>query len=179
MIAAAEPAGREAARERELHFGDVLLGEVRLAIGGGRIEGPAVVPRDVGDVLGRLEPAFDLEAAHAGVDELRHERVRGQILRAQQIFDIAQIDVFAVADQVVGQPAGLGTLAAVRAAAAERFAGQALAGIGHAQRAVDEHFELDRRLAAGSCGFRRSKVRGPAPRARCRAPRRRGCTRRW
>ena len=111
VIAAAEPARREAAREGELHFGDVLLGEVRRAIGGGRIEGAAVLPCDVGDILGRLEPAFDLEAAHAGVDEVGHECVRGQVLRAQQIFDVAQIDVFAVANQVVragGRPGHIG-----------------------------------------------------------------------
>ena len=44
-------------------------------------------------------------------------------------------------------------MAAVRAAAAERFAGEALAGVGDAQRAVDEHFELDRRLAADRADF--------------------------
>ena len=44
-------------------------------------------------------------------------------------------------------------MAAVRAAAAERFAREALARIGDAQRPVDEHFELDRRLAADRANF--------------------------
>ena len=53
----------------------------------------------------------------------------------------AEIDVIAVADQVIRQPARLGALPAVRTPAAERFAGQALAGIGDAKRAVDEDFQ--------------------------------------
>jgi hypothetical protein len=109
--------------------------------------------RDVGDILGRLESSFDFEAGDAGSYEVGYEGVRGQVLRAQQIFYVAEIDVFAVADQVIWQAAGLGALAAVRAAATERFAREALAGIGYAQRAVDKRFEFDCGLTADRLDF--------------------------
>ena len=44
---------------------------------------------------------------------------------------VLEVDVPSVADQPVGKAAGLGALAAVGAASAERLAGEALAGIGH------------------------------------------------
>ena len=47
----------------------------------------------------------------------------------------------AIDEQLIRQAAGLGTLAAVGAAAAEGFAGEALAGVGDAQGAVDENFQ--------------------------------------
>ena len=82
--------------------------------------------RDVGNVFGLLETSFDFQRADASIYEVRDESVGRQILRAEQVFHIAEVNVFSVADQVVGKPARLSTLAAVRAATAERFAGQAL-----------------------------------------------------
>ena len=54
----------------------------------------------------------------------------------------------AVANQFVGQPAGLGALAAIGAASAQREAGQTLAGVADAQGAVDEGLEFDGGLPA-------------------------------
>ena len=106
------------------------------------------MPRDVGDVLGRLEPALDLQARHAQLDQLRDQVVRGKVLRAEEILSLVQVHELAVADDLVGHPAGLGTLAAVRRAAAQGLAGQALAGVGHAERAVDEDLDGHVRLLA-------------------------------
>ncbi len=74
-----------------------------------------------------------------------NELVSGQILRAQQILDVVRVDVATVADQIVGEPAGLGALPAVGAPPSERLAGQTLSRVGDAQGAVDERFERQRR----------------------------------
>ena len=54
----------------------------------------------------------------------------------------------AVADDLVGHPAGLGALAPVGRAAAERLAGEALARVGDAEGAVDEDLDGQARLPA-------------------------------
>ena len=100
-----------------------------------------VDPRDVGDVFRRLEPAFDFQRGDAGADQVRQHFQPGQILRAEQIFPVAERDRLAVGNQIVRHPAGLRAFAAIGRAAAQRFAGQALAGVGDAQRAVDEDFQ--------------------------------------
>ena len=106
-----------------------------------RVDRAAIVPSDVRDVLGRLQPAFDLERDHARVDQLWRQLIRRQVLWAEQIFLIAEIDVLAVTDQLVGQSAGLSTLPAIRAAAAERFARQALAGVRDAECSMHERLQ--------------------------------------
>src|SRR3954470_20753404 len=50
--------------------------------------------------------------------------------------------MLALHDQIVGQPAALRALPAVGAAVLQRLAGEALAAPAHAERAVDEAFEL-------------------------------------
>ncbi len=147
VVAAAQPAGRKPARERQLHLFHVAGRKPGGLARHGGVDRPAIMPGDVGHVLGRLEPAFDFQGAGARGDQLRHERVGGQVLRAEQVLHRAQVDLAAVADQLIGQAAGLGALAAIGAAAAERFAGQALARIGDAQRAVNEHLQRHRGLA--------------------------------
>ena len=57
-------------------------------------------------------------------------------------FAFTKIMQRAVHDQLVGHTARLRALAAVGAALAERFAREALAAVRHAERAVDEDFEL-------------------------------------
>ena len=97
---------------------------------------------DVGHVLRRLEAALDLQAGDAQLDQSRNQVVSRKVLGAQKILSLPEIHGLAVADDLVGHPAGLGALAAVRRAAAQRLAGQALARIGHAECAV--HEDLDR-----------------------------------
>ena len=96
--------------------------------------------RHVGRVL--LAP-LDLEAVHADARELLDRAHAGEILRAQQVLHVAELALLAVDDEVVGHATGLGALAAIRRATAPRLAGETLAGPRHAQRAVDEHLELD------------------------------------
>ena len=92
------------------------------------------------------------------LDQLGNQVIRRQILGAQKILNVLEIDELAVADDLVRHAAGLGAFAPIRRPAAQGLAGQALPGIGHAERAVDEDFdgEVDRRA-----GFVRSRA-GPA-----------------
>ena len=119
VVAALEPAGGKPPRERQLHFLDVAGRKRHRPAGDGAVDRRAVVPRDVGHIFGGLEPPFDLERRHARRDQFGRQRVGREVLRREQILLIAEVDVLAVADEVVGQPAGLGALAAVGAAAAE------------------------------------------------------------
>ena len=58
--------------------------------------------------------------------------VASQILRTQEILHVPKVTILAVTNELVRQAAGLGALAAIGAAAAERLARQALAGVGDA-----------------------------------------------
>ena len=61
MIRPREPAGRESARKCHFERVAVVIGDLRRGIGHRRIECLAIDPRDRRDILGRLEPALDLE----------------------------------------------------------------------------------------------------------------------
>ncbi len=137
---------REAPRERELHLLDGLWGKCHRHRLQALVDRRPIVPRHGRHVLGGLEPSFDLQRRDPGRHEPRHELPRREILRREQIPLVAEIFVAAVADELVGEPAGLGALAAVGAPAAERLAREALAGVGHAERSVDEDLELERCL---------------------------------
>jgi hypothetical protein len=97
------------------------------------VERLPVNPRDVGDVFRRLEPALDFQRRDAGADQFRQNFQPGQVLRAQKIFPVAERNRFAVGNQIVRHPAGLGAFAAIGRTAAQRFAREALAGIGDAE----------------------------------------------
>ena len=83
-----------------------------------------------------------------GDDSVAREVSLGQVLRAQEVLDVLQVDEAAVADDLIGHPARLGTFAPVGRAAAERLTRQALTRIRHAERAVDKHLD-------GELGHRR------------------------
>jgi hypothetical protein len=74
-------------------------------------------------------------------------------LRAEQVGDIAKVAALAVDDQLVRQPARLGTLATVGTATAEGFARQALPAVRHAQCPVNKHFQRQRRLGTDRADF--------------------------
>ena len=166
VIATVEPTRRKAARERKFHLANILVGEIDGPLFPRRVDRAAVVAGDVGDVLGRFQSAFDLEATHAGVDQFGHECVGGEVLRAEQILLIAEVDVLAIADQIVRQAAGLSTLAAIGTAAAERFAGEALARVGDTERTVNEGFEFDVGVFVDRADFVDAKVHGAGRPAR-------------
>jgi hypothetical protein len=149
VVDAPEPPGVEAATERHLQFvGGRRSGRTR---GGVRpaeaIQRGAVDAGDAGDVLGGLQAALDLERRDAGTDEFGEDLESGEVLGAEEVASVAEIEGLAVGDQFVRKPAGLGALAAVGGASAERFAGEALAGVGDAEGAVDEDFEGQGRSA--------------------------------
>ena len=125
----------------------------------GRIDCVAVVVRHAGDVFGRLQASFDLQCGHAGRNEFRQAIVRGEIVGTEGIGDgfpippsrrlVARGET--LADDFVRQPARLCALAAVGAAPAHGKAGKALARVADAERAVDEHLDLDIRLLSDRC----------------------------
>ncbi len=114
----------------------------RLADGG---RGGTAVLRDRGRDVGRaLEAALDLETRDTGLGERGHDVEPDEILRRQQVLDLAEVAHGAVEDERVGQAARLRALAAVRRAPTPRLRRQALATPRDTQRAVHEDLELDR-----------------------------------
>ena len=158
IIDAAEPARVQAARERHLHRivffltdlerGAVGVGALGESVPGG-VHRATVGLRDGGNVFGGLQAALDLQGADAGTDQVGHDFDAGEVLRGEEIGLVAEVADHAVDHEFVRQAAGLGAFAAVGRAAAERFARQALAGIGDAEGAVDEDFEVERFALGG------------------------------
>jgi len=106
------------------------------------VEQQAVMAGDVLHVAEVLVAAFDLEAAHPGVDQ------RGEVVALVVVLDRQQMlfegdHAALVVLQGVGQAAGLRAVAAVGAAAGLGVADVALPGKRDAQRAVDEVFDHD------------------------------------
>ena len=141
VVDSVEESMGEAARKALGKLKFLMMGKDEGPVGGKGIDGRAVGLGGGGNVLGALEPALDLEAANAGAGQLGDHVVGGKVLRAEEIGFIAEVADRAVDDEVVRQSAGLGALAAVGAAPAERFAGEALAAVGHAEGAMDEDFD--------------------------------------
>ena len=99
-----------------------------------------VVAGDVLHVAEVLVAALDLEAADAGVDQ-RLQVVRLVVVLHRQQVLLEGDDAALIVRERVGQAAVLRAVAAVGAALGVRVADVALAGKGHAQRAVDEELE--------------------------------------
>ena len=148
VLAAEKPAGGETAREGELHRLDVAGGERRPSPGHRPVDRPPVVADDVGDVFRGLQPPLDLQARDPSGEELRRQVVGGEILGGEEVALGPEIDVATIADQLVGEPARLGALAAVGTPPPEGLARQALPRVGHTQRAMNEHLQLHRRPPA-------------------------------
>ena len=126
MVAPLEPAWRKPAGEGELHLLHIARREGHGSAGHGTVDRGAVVPGDIGHIFGRLQAAFDLERGNPRGEEFWGEGIRGQVLWREEVFLRPEINIFAIADQVVGEPTGLRALPAVGTAAAERLARQAL-----------------------------------------------------
>ena len=116
------------------------------------VQGLAIGARDVGHIFGCLQPSLDLERSHTGPNQLRQGLDPHQILGTEQVTSVAQIDWLAVGDQAIRHPTGLGADTAIGRAPAERFAGEALSRVGHAEGAVHEGFQGD---LAGRRGMER------------------------
>ena len=163
VVDALEPTGEETAGETHLKLVAGGLGfEFRRGdageVGHDLVEGLAVDPGDARDVFGRLEAAFDFQRGDSGADEVGEHLEAGEVLGAEEVAFVAEGHLHAVRDEIVGQAAGLGAFAAVGGAAAERLAGEALAGVGDAECAVDEDFQGELHLRGGLGGVDFSDV---------------------
>ena len=98
------------------------------------------------------------------VDDLRNLAQRVEIAGREQIARVGQRFECAVDQQFVRQAAGLRALAAIGAAASPGFRRKALAGVGYAQRAVDEDFQIAIGFLARWREFRRATARARASR---------------
>jgi hypothetical protein len=105
-----------------------------------RVEQPPVVRGDVLHVAHVLVAALDLEAAHTGAHQCREVGALVVVLDRQHMLLVRDHAAQRVGDRV-GQPALLRATAAVGAAAGVCVADEALAGVGHAERAVDEELQ--------------------------------------
>ena len=114
-------------------------GQVRAVFENG-VEFAAVVGGDVLHVGHILVAALDLERAHAGLDQGAQVGALVVVLHRQQVFLVGDHAALFILEGV-GQAAGLRAVAAVGAAPGLRMGDVALAGEGHAQRAVDEEFD--------------------------------------
>ena len=99
-------------------------------------EGIGVHLGDDIDVLRPLHAALDLRAGHPHLLKLPQMPRQGHILEGQGVA-VGQIP------EAVGQAAGLGAHTPVAAAPADDGGQEALPGVAHTQRPVDEHLDLD------------------------------------
>src|SRR5262249_39787121 len=95
-----------------------------------------VEPRRRGDVLGALGAPFGREGGDPEPDEIIDDGGRLQIFGREEVGAIVRPSELAVDDELVRQPARLRARAAVRAPTPDRFAGEALARVRDAERAV-------------------------------------------
>ena len=109
----------------------------------GGIDGFAVDGGDGGDVFGGFQAAFDFEAGYAAGDESGDFPDGSEVLRGEEVVFVPEGGGCAVNNQLIRHATSLGALAAVGAALSEGFAGEALAGVGDAEGAMDEDFEGD------------------------------------
>src|SRR5690606_38882290 len=112
------------------------------------VEQLAVVGGDVLHVAHILVAPLDLEASHAGVDQHGEVGRLVVVLHRRHVLRVGA-DAPGLVGDVVGQPAGLRTVAAVGAASGVGVADVALAAVGHAQRAVDEDLDDAARRVGG------------------------------
>ena len=105
------------------------------------VDGLAIDLADGGDILGGFESSLDLETRDAAFQKLRNIIHCGEILRREEITAVAEIPQSSIDNEVIGHPTGLGTLASICTALAERFTGEALTGVGDTQRPMDKYFQ--------------------------------------
>ena len=108
----------------------------RLAVDGG----------DGGHVFRPLHPAFQLQRDHAHFLQLPQIGNQAVVFQTQGVF-------FLPVGVAVALAAGLGAAAPVAGAAADHGGHVALAGIAHAQRAMDEDFNFNGRVGADVADF--------------------------
>ena len=141
MIHPVHPAGVEPTGEGHLELvAIVVVGFPGLA-GQGGVDGFPVNLADSGHILGGLQASLDLETFDARGDQVRNIVHRREVLRGEQVTLVTEIAERPVHDKLVRHAAGLCAFAAVGTPLAERLAGEALAGVGDAERTVDKDLE--------------------------------------
>ena len=135
------PSGVETAGESHLQQIAVLVAHLAGLPRHGGIDRLAVDLADGGDIFRGLEPSLDLEAGDPAFDQLRDVVHRGEILGGEKVASVPEITEGPIHHQLVRHPAGLGALSPVGTPLAEGFTGEALAGVGDAQGAVDKHLQ--------------------------------------
>ena len=96
---------------------------------------------DIGHVFGSFESAFDFQGTDSGLGELRDEVDSGEVLGTQQVLAVAERNLVAIGDELVGHAAGLGTFAAIGGTSSEGFARETLAAVGDAQGSMNENLQ--------------------------------------
>ena len=110
------------------------------------VDGLAIDRRNRRDVLRRLHAPLDLERCDIGFDEPVDHLDTAKVTRAEQILSLVRELPAIRVHEPVGQTTGLGAQTAIRAASADERGEQALTRLADAQRAVDEHLEVNAEL---------------------------------
>ena len=95
-----------------------------------------------GDVIGVFVASFNLQRRHAQLHDVGHLLQGVEVAGREQVAGVIEWAQAVIDNHLVGQATRLGALAAIGAAAAPRLGGEALAGVGDAQRAMHKHFQL-------------------------------------
>ncbi|MNW60045.1 hypothetical protein D3C74_380030 [compost metagenome] len=130
---------REATGEALLQLADIFLRGRRPVPVKIPVNRLTVLTNHVSYIFRTFEAAFNFEGSYPRLDQLRHQVNRRQILRGQEIGDIAHRLDFTIHHQVIRQTAGLRTFPPVGGASAPHFRGQTLARIGDTQRAMHKN----------------------------------------
>ncbi|MNI32739.1 hypothetical protein D3C73_866610 [compost metagenome] len=118
---------REATGEALLQLADIFLRGRRPVPVKIPVNRLTVLTNHVSYIFRTFEAAFNFEGSYPRLDQLRHQVNRRQILRGQEIGDIAHRLDFTIHHQVIRQTAGLRTFPPVGGASAPHFRGQTLA----------------------------------------------------
>ena len=124
------------------------------------VNSTAVGSYGVVDILHALHAPLHLERRHPCIKEIGNTLNAHHILQAQDIIAIMIISMTLIIHQMVGHAAGLGTGPPVSAAAAHKGTHEALAGIAHAEGAMDKDFDFHPRLLHNLFDFRKRQLPG-------------------
>ena len=104
--------------------------------------------------------ADDFDAAVRRMARVWRNFHAGQVLGAQQVLTVSEVNLRSVGNQFVRHAARLRALATIGGASAQHFAGEALSGIGHTQGTVNKDFQRKRISVQGRRFGAAGSVRG-------------------
>ena len=133
MVHPVHPSGVEPAGEGHFELVAILVTRLPGLTGQSGVDRLSVNLTDGRHILGSLQPPLDLEARDTRGDEFGNVVYRRKILGREEVALVAEIAQCPVHDEFVGHAAGLGTFTPVGTPLTKRLAGEALAGVGHAE----------------------------------------------